>query len=343
MIGHDIVVIGASAGGVEALKVLVSLLPADLDAAIFIVLHVPSYGHSALPEILSRAGVLPAVHPTNGQAVEKGHIYIAPPDNHMLLERGVIRLSHGPKENTHRPAIDPMFRSASRAYGNRVIGVVLTGVLDDGTAGLLAVKIVEGVRVVQDPEEAMYAGMPISAIENDHVEYILTIAEIAKLLVKLSTDPIDESKASKALQIAHEVKIAEMETKLDDTPPGKPAVFACPDCGGTLWELEEGNLVRFRCRVGHAFSAQSLLASQSDTLEDAFWIALRALEESAALARRMAARATESARPHSAVQFAEQAKTAEHNAKIIRDVLEKGVLKSNIDLMVEKDFNNELQ
>ena len=341
MIGHDIVVIGASAGGVEALKQLVSLLPADLQASIFIVLHVPAHGRSVLPDILSRSGPLPAFHPKNGEHIKKGCIYIAPPDQHMTLTRGFITLSRGPKENSHRPAIDPMFRSAARTYGNRVVGIVLTGVLDDGTAGLVAVKIGEGVRVVQDPAEAMYSGMPISAIENDHVEYILTIPEIVKLILKLSQEPVDETKALAILQLSHEVQIAEMNTETDDTPPGTPAVFACPDCGGTLWELEEGNLIRFRCRVGHAYTAQSLLASQSDALEDAFWIALRALEESAALARRMADRAKQYNRPHSVIQFTEQAETAEYNAHIIRDVLEKGILKSNIDLPIEESTNNE--
>jgi len=183
--------------------------------------------------------------------------------------------------------------------------------------------------------------MPISAIENDHVEYILPIHEIVQLLVKLSQEPVEETEASKALQLEHEVIIAEMDTNVDDIPPGKPAVFACPDCGGTLWELEEGNLIRFRCRVGHAYTAQSLLASQADALEDAFWIALRALEESAALARRMAARAKEQERPNSALQFAEQAETAEQNAHIIRDVLEKGILKSGVDTVIEKGAKHE--
>jgi len=155
MVGHDIIVIGASAGGVEALKVLAGLLPAHLAASVFVVLHVPAHGHSVMPDILSRAGVLPAVHPKNGQAIQKGFIYVAPPDQHMLVERGIIRLSHGPKENGHRPAVDPLFRSAARAYGNRVVAAVLTGVLDDGTAGLVAVKIMEGVRIAQDPAEAM--------------------------------------------------------------------------------------------------------------------------------------------------------------------------------------------
>jgi two-component system chemotaxis response regulator CheB len=261
----------------------------------------------------------------------------------MLLKQGYISLSRGPKENGHRPAIDTMFRSAARAYSNRVVAVVLTGVLDDGTAGMVAVKIGKGVRVAQDPEEAIYPGMPLSAIENGQIEYILPIKDIAELLVKLSKEPVDDSSVNPTQQLEHEVEIAEMNTTLDDTPPGMPAVFACPDCGGTLWEVEEGNLVRFRCRVGHAYTAQSLLASQADALEDAFWIALRALEESAALARRMAKRAKEREWPHSEVQYTEQAAQAEKNARIIRDVLEKGILKSNIDLLQEKDIDIETE
>jgi len=343
MIGHDIIVIGASAGGVEALKQLVSLLPADLKASIFVVLHVSPHGHSVLPDILSRSGPLPAVHAINGQQIKKGRIYVAPPDNHMLLKRGIISLTRGPKENGHRPAIDTLFRSAARTYKKRVVAVVLTGVLDDGTAGLIAVKIGEGVRIVQDPDEATYTGMPLSAIENDHVEYILPIKDISELLVHLADDPVDESNENNDQQLDHEVKIAEMDTKLDDTPPGTPAVFACPECGGTLWEVEEGNVIRFRCRVGHAFTAQTLLATQADALEDAFWMALRALEESATLARRMAASAKEHNRPHSVLQFTEQADQAEKNAQVIRNVLEQGILKSNVDLSLKKDIENEIE
>jgi two-component system, chemotaxis family, protein-glutamate methylesterase/glutaminase len=339
MQGHDIIVIGASAGGVETLKQLVSLLPKDLAAAVFIVLHVPAHGHSVLPKILSRAGVLPAVHAEDGQQIEPGKIYIAPPDRHLLVKEDCIMLSRGPKENGHRPAVDPLFRSASRAYARRVVGVVLSGVLDDGTSGLMAVKMRQGIAVVQDPDEAIYTGMPNSAITNVDVDYILPVAEIAALLVRLAQDAIPEETviSSSNGNLDKEVEIAEMTTQA--IPSGVPAVWACPECGGTLWELHEGNLMRFRCRVGHAFSAQSLLVEQSEQIEDAFWAALRALEESASLARRMAEHAQDRGQNHVAQRFQDQAANAEARADVVRKVIESGIL----NIAVDHKFDEQLE
>lgn len=177
MDGHDIIVVGASAGGVEALSTLAAGLPADLPAAVFVVLHLPQHATSVLPQILDRAGSLPAAHPGDGEAIRTGRIYIAPPDRHMVIERGCVRLSRGPRENGHRPAIDTLFRSAARAYGDRTIGVILSGTLDDGTAGLAAVKSRHGLAVVQDPASAIYPGMPHSAIDNVAVDYVAPLGE----------------------------------------------------------------------------------------------------------------------------------------------------------------------
>src|SRR5262249_1015862 len=197
---------------------------------------------------------------------QPGHIYIAPPDHHLLLKQGYIRVTRGPKENGHRPAVDPTFRSAARTYGKRVIGVVLSGALDDGTLGLTAVKMRHGLAVVQDPEDAMYTGMPLSAIENVQPDYVLPVSKIAPLLVQLAYEPVPNEHNSTTPtppdEIAEEVEIAEMTNT--DPPSGTPSTLACPDCGGTLWELQEGELIRFRCRVGHAFTAQSLLVRKSD-------------------------------------------------------------------------------
>jgi two-component system chemotaxis response regulator CheB len=331
MQGHDIIVIGASAGGVETLKQLVSLFPKDLAASIFIVLHVPAHGHSVLPKILSRAGALPAVHAEDGQKIEPGHIYIAPPDTHLLVKEDYISLSRGPKENGHRPAVDPLFRSAARAYGSRVVGVVLSGVLDDGTSGLMAVKMRQGIAVVQDPEEAMYTGMPSSAIANVEVDYVLPIVKLAAMLVHLTHETVQKEMAiaSSNGNLDKEVEIAEMTTQA--IPSGVPAVWACPECGGTLWELHEGHIMRFRCRVGHAFSAQSLLVEQSEQIEDAFWAALRALEESASLARRMAEYAAERGQNHVAQRFYDQVANTEARADVVRKVIEGGILNIAVD------------
>src|SRR5215207_239744 len=189
MSGHDIIVVGASAGGVEALSQLVASLPPDLPASVFIVLHIPAEGTSVLPRILNRAGPLPAIHPLDGQVIEKGHVYIAPPDHHLLIKQGYVELTRGPRDNGHRPSVDPLFRSAARAYGRRVVGVVLTGALDDGTAGLLAVGMRGGICVVQDPQDALYAGMPQSAIDNVEVDHVVPLAEMGELLMQLAQTP----------------------------------------------------------------------------------------------------------------------------------------------------------
>lgn len=331
MPGHDIIVLGASAGGVEALTQLISHLPPDLPAAIFVVLHIPPHGTSVLPSIFNRCiekyhkgASLRAVHPQDGEAIRHGQIYVAPSDQHLLVKDGYIRLARGPRENSHRPAVDPLFRTAARVYGRRVVGVVLSGTLDDGTAGLAAVKKRGGVAIAQDPDEALYSGMPRSAIENVDIDHILKIDEIAHILVKLASQPVEEEQAEAvSAEMEIESDIAELELKAMQKThrPGTPSPYACPECGGTLWELHEEKLLRFRCRTGHAFSAASLLAEQSQDLEEALWIALRALEEKAALTERLATRAHERHQSFSAKRFKEQSQAAQHHAALVRQML----------------------
>ena len=333
MTGHDIIVVGASAGGVEALCQLVSALPQNLPQAIFVVLHISPHGTSVLPNILNRSiqkqqkgSSLRAAHPKDGEAIEYGRIYVAPPDQHLLVKEGYIRLARGPKENSHRPAVDPLFRTAARTYGARVVGIVLSGTLDDGTAGLAAVKQRGGVAIVQDPDEALFSGMPCSAIENVDVDHILQVSDIASVLVELASKPVEEEGTPVSSEMEMESDMAELElTAMQSIErPGKPSGFACPECAGALWELQEGNVLRFRCRTGHAFSAGSLLAEQSEALEVALWSALRALEEKAALAHRMASRARDLNQPISAKRFAQQAHEYQQCAVLIRQMLLKG-------------------
>ncbi len=342
MPGHDIIVVGASAGGVEALTYLVKHLPPDLNAAILIVLHVPAHGTSVLPRILERAGNLPVSHAKDNEAIRPGRIYVAPPDHHLLVKPGYILLTRGPRENGHRPAIDPLFRTAARAYGRRVVGVVLTGVLDDGTAGLKAVKTRNGVAVVQHPDDAMYSGMPRSAIANvDAIDHIMPLSEIPNALVVLANTPVSteaEKPVSQEMEIESELAQMNMTVLNNDERPGKPSPFACPDCGGTLWDLSEGDLLRFRCRTGHALSAETLLAKQSDALEDALWIALRALEEKSSLAHRMATRMRDRNHDISAKRLEQQADDAQEQAALIRDVLLKGNGKPKVDMA--QDFED---
>jgi two-component system, chemotaxis family, protein-glutamate methylesterase/glutaminase len=321
MSGHDIIAIGASAGGVEALKELVSGLPADLPAVIFVVLHVSAHGTSVLPHILSRAGELPAHHAYDGQVFKPGNIYVAPPNHHLLVKPGHIHLNQGPKENGHRPAVDVLFRTSARAYGSRVIGVVLSGVLDDGSAGTLSIKHNKGIVVVQDPADAMYAGMPQSTIEADHPDYVVPVSEMASLLTQLTHKEIPEE-----VDVKDENDITELDKDADlvPEPGGTPTTYVCPDCGGVMMEYHDGQLFRFRCQVGHAYSAVSLIAAQSEALEDALWMALRALQENAKLTRRLADRAEARGYRESRDAYLEKVDEIETNADVIRKILMNG-------------------
>ena len=241
MPGHDVICVGASAGGVGALVKLVQALPADIPAAFFVVLHIPPESHSMLPEILSRSGKIPATHPEDSTPIEYGHIYVAPPDHHLILEKGYVRIIRGPKENRHRPAIDVLFRSAAATYGTRAVGVVLTGALDDGTAGLLAIKRCGGIAVVQDPNDAAYPDMPRSAIANVAVDYIVPLATIGSKIVNLAYTEVDETmEHSVPKDIQNEVAQAKMELsrQKDDVRVGTPSQYSCPECGGVLWKYK---------------------------------------------------------------------------------------------------------
>jgi two-component system, chemotaxis family, protein-glutamate methylesterase/glutaminase len=278
---RDIIVIGASAGGLQALSRIVEHLPENLKAAVFIVWHISPYSMSILPDILSRAGKLKANHPVDREPVECGKIYVAPPDHHLLVEEGRVRLTKGPKENRFRPAVDSLFRSAAYAYGPRVVGVVLTGALDDGMAGLWAIKDRGGIAVVQDPAEAEQASMPWSALNNVQVDYCLSISEIPRLLLTLTQQTVEEGgpAASKQLELETKIALGADSAELDVTQLGKISEFTCPDCHGSLIQLTNGKLERFRCHTGHSFSNGSLLADMSDSVEQSIWTAIRAVEE----------------------------------------------------------------
>ncbi|MCU0548941.1 MAG: chemotaxis protein CheB [Leptolyngbya sp. Prado105] len=322
MTGHNIIAIGASAGGVETLSKLVSQLPSDLNAAVFVAIHFPPHATSVLPQILNRLKTVPAQHPAEGDAIEAGRIYIAPPDYHLFIQKGRIHLDHGARENGHRPAIDTMFRSIAHTYGRRVVGVILTGTLDDGAAGLLTIKAQGGVALVQDPNEALFTGMPESAIKTVKVDEILKVREIATRLIELSNTPIQEKKLMTE-EISREGEwVAQEKAAIErGERSGMASAFTCPDCGGVLWELQDQSLMRYRCHVGHAYSIDSLLSEKDNSLERALWSANRALEEKAALARRMAAQAKRSNHLMSEEQFLERAAEAESHAAVLKQVL----------------------
>ncbi|MFL5569900.1 MAG: chemotaxis protein CheB [Gemmatimonadaceae bacterium] len=336
MAKKDIVVIGASAGGVEALMQLVAGLPADLDASIFVVVHIPIGAPSALPRILSRRGHMPAVHASDGERIHAGTIYVAPPGAHLIIEAKKISLIRGPREHGLRPAVDPLFLSAALEFGPRVVGVLLSGNLDDGTAGLEAIKKRGGTTIVQDPAEALYPGMSLSAIDSGCADKVLPVAQIAAAL----TDDIKRSRTAtlaraEAVDMDDENEEKEKELAIDkldigqlqsDDQPGTVSAFTCPECNGTLWELTSSDTLRYRCRVGHAFAVDSLLAKQQESVESAFWIALRALEERASLLRRLSERAQKNNNKSAVRRYTHEEEIVVKRAKTLRDVILSGIV-----------------
>ena len=322
--GHDIIVIGASAGGVEATSRLVRDLPKSLPAAVFIVIHMPEDASSMLARILDRAGPLPASPAMDGQPIMPGHIYVAVPDRHLLVGHGTVHVVHGPRENRTRPAVDPLFRTAALNYGSRVIGVVLTGALDDGTAGLLAIKRRGGLAVVQDPRDALIPSMPESAIEYVDVDAVLPLDQIGSRLAEMVAQPADEARASGVPRdMDLEARLVAMDgiAMGTDDRPGTLTGYTCPECKGPLWEMRDGQLLRFRCRTGHAFTVEAMLAGQEEAVEQALWTALNVLEENQRIADRLAADARQRNAVHLARRLEERAHDKLKKAEVLRRVL----------------------
>jgi len=322
-----VVTIGASSGGVEALSRLVGGLPTDLPAAVLVVVHFPEGVPSALPRILNRAGSLEAVHPEDGDRVERGRVYVAPPGFHLLVEDGRVRLACGPKENGHRPAVDPLFRSAAVAYGPRVVGIVLTGADDDGAAGLAAIKRRGGVAVAQDPDDALFRRMPESALGYADVDYCAPVGEMAALLARLIREPAgEESLYPVPNDVELEAKIAglDLATIEDGRHPGEASGCTCPECSGPLYEIQDGPFTRFRCRVVHAYTAEGVLEGKTEALEEALYAALNTLEEGAEIAEKLAARARRNRQPRATERFEARARKSREQAAAIRRVLMEG-------------------
>jgi two-component system, chemotaxis family, protein-glutamate methylesterase/glutaminase len=288
--------------------------------------HLPSEFRSNLPQILERAGRLPAVFAADGAKIVPGWIYIAPPDHHVLLVNGAMRLSRGPREHSTRPAVDPLFRSAARAYGPRVIGVILSGALDDGTLGLAAIKAAGGCALVQDPAGALYPSMPESALAVVDADHVLPVEQIGPLLGRLASDAncakeaaMRDERMNEPGQIARDLAAQERGERAD-----QPSVLTCPECGGVLWEMQNGELLEFRCHVGHLYSPESLDVAQAAFLESALWAAVRALVEKAVLGQWLANRGESQGRELSARRFATQAEEATRAATVLRELLLRG-------------------
>jgi two-component system, chemotaxis family, protein-glutamate methylesterase/glutaminase len=324
---RDIIVIGGSSGSIGPLKTMVGGLPADFPASIFIVNHVSPDHESYLGEILTRYGNLPAAAAVNGEAIRPGRIYVAPPDHHLIIEPGYLRLWRGPKENHSRPSINPTFRSAAKAYGPRVVGVILSGYLDDGTSGLIAVKVNRGLAVVQDPEDAEHADMPRSALRYIEADYVVPAARLAPLLLELTRESLSNTGAismgepvdKHSLQVEQDIAEIEAGEKTNAL-----TMVVCPDCGGPMWEFRDNEFKHFQCRVGHKFSPESILANHAETLERALWVAVRTLEERCSLTREMANVARHTASAGVIQKFESEAEEAARNAEIIRRMLLNG-------------------
>lgn len=309
---RDILVIGGSAGAIEALRRLVGVLPADLPAAVFVVVHIPAEGPSLLAAILDAAGPLPAHLGVDGQPIEFGHIYVAPPDHHLLVKVGHVSTVRGPRENRHRPAVDPLFRSAARAYGSRVIAVVLSGSRDDGAAGLEVVRGAGGLAVIQDPADASVASMPRAALARAGADHCVPLSEMPPLLNRLvrETGPTNGE-----TEMPHPDPVERGPQQY----PGPPSGLTCPECNGSLWQ-GQGD-ASYRCRVGHAFSEDSLRAAQEEALEAALWTALRIVEERIALLERMLAREGEPRLPHLERIYDRELGDLRHQEDLLRGVL----------------------
>ena len=329
--------IGGSAGSIEPLKVIVRGLPADFPGSIFIAVHVSPDSPGLLAKLLSDG--LKASNPLDQEDIQRGRIYVARPDHHLTIEDGKIRVLRGPRENRHRPAIDPLFRTAARAFGPRVVGVVLSGLLDDGAAGLYAVKQRGGITIVQDPDDAVRKDMPKRAIEYVTPDTILVAQDIAPTLVKLvNGQEVELAMAKRNTVLRKSNGRNRIQQKLTSGPlekpdvneetvyveqgEGVPSVFACPECHGVLWEFKDGKMTRFRCRVGHSYGTESLNKELSIASETALWAAVRALEEKAALQRRLA-EGIGIERSMSS-RLLDQSSADAANARLIRDMIFRG-------------------
>jgi two-component system chemotaxis response regulator CheB len=323
---HDIVVIGASAGGVDALQRLARDLPADFPAAVFVVLHMLPYLKSVLPEILDREGPLRATEAVDGEPIEERRIYVARAASHLIIDRGRVRVSQGPKENGYRPSVDVLFRSAARAYGPQVIAVTLSGLLDDGAAGAIAVKQRGGIVVVQALDDAIFPDMPRATLRAvGTVDYSVPISELAMLLTMLTrtSAPAEESfpiplEMQVEDDIAHGAESdAQVSSLLGDASP-----FSCPECGGVLWDLSGEDVQRFRCQVGHAYSAIHLFHAQEANLQQRLWAAVRALREHALLARQIQQASARSDWPPLAERFLETSVQSDESASLLTAMVE---------------------
>jgi two-component system chemotaxis response regulator CheB len=315
------VLIGASAGGIDPLLRLAEQLPADIDAPVLVVVHIPADADSRLPEILQRRCALAVAHARDGDPLRPGRVYIAPPDQHLTLEDGVVRVMRGPRQNRHRPAIDSLFRSGARWAGDEAIAVILSGAAGDGVTGAVMVARRGGRVFVQDPAEALFPGMPSSVLDAVPDAVRLPVDDISAAIGVAVGTRRQAVGASTALTGSRsEIRPMDEGSAAPPIDPGRPS-YSCPDCGGVLEEVVDRGPLRFRCRVGHEFYAEDLSSAQWSTLEDALWSAVRGMEESAELAERLARMAHDRGATSTATRHRERAADVREEAEVIRAFL----------------------
>jgi two-component system chemotaxis response regulator CheB len=316
MIKRNIIVVGTSAGGVQALCELTRHLPKDLDACIFVVMHIGS--ETMLPEILSNCGNVPAVIAEHDKKYKHGCIYCAPANCHLSIKDQTTVLTRGPRENGHRPAIDVLFRSAAREHRSKVVGVLLSGGRDDGSAGLYAIKARGGVAIVQDPAEALVPSMPRNALKVVDIDFCLSVPQIADLLVQLASGKADVTQQPGGGNDMEEEVTADQPTQ---QPNGEQIPVNCPECNGPLYEIKDGELAQFECFVGHRFSPESLSEQHTEALERALWTAVRKLKERVVLHEQLAERKRNKGEEELLGRLEESVTTAKQDLELLRDVL----------------------
>lgn len=322
MANRDLLAIGTSAGGLEALRFLASRFPGDLPAAVLVTFHLSSHFRSELDSILSHSGPLPATFARDGERLEKSRIYIAPPRYHLLVNGGTLSLGVGPRENHARPAIDPMLRSAAACCGFRAVGAVLTGALYDGSSGLWALKQCGGITVVQDPSDAAFPEMPATALSQSEPDHVVKLEDLPALLHRLVKLPAGEPKPLPE-GIEYEIEVAKngYSSMNEMDRIGQRSVLSCPDCGGVMWEMEEGDLLRYRCHIGHAYTGELMTVALDEDLRRALGTALRALEERGALMKRLHQQAISHGHHHSAHDWEQKVREFEQQEQTIRSAI----------------------
>ncbi|HEY8560146.1 MAG TPA: chemotaxis protein CheB [Pyrinomonadaceae bacterium] len=324
MENQNIVVVGASAGGLEPLQDLVSQLPPNFPAAVFVAWHMPPEAPSLLPQILQRLTDLPVSHPVNHEKIESGHIYCAAPDYHLVIENNHARLSRGPRENHFRPSIDVLFRSAAWSFGARATGIILSGCLDDGVSGLFAIKRLGGKAIVQDPAEASFPDMPLNALKAVEIDYSVSVKAMGNLLIEFAAEKSPENghrrEPSKYMETEIKIALEENALEIGSLNLGEKTSYTCPECHGALVQIAEGRTVRFRCHTGHAFSLNSLMIEVTKGIETSLWNSLRVIEESQILMSHVARHLSENGNEEAAELLLRKVEFARKQASGLREL-----------------------